>query len=82
MSPSLSDLVNNLSEVNNKDCKKCMKRENIKSKCDLIEFKNNRLTYKCKECGRRCSKSINGLIKEFSSMYQFCGRDLYNFVLL
>ena len=43
MSTSLSDLVNNLSEINNKDCKTCMEKKNIKSKFDFIEFKNNRL---------------------------------------
>ena len=56
MSTSLLDLVNNLSEINNKYCKTCMERKNIKSRCDFIEFKNNRLNYKCKECGERCSK--------------------------
>ena len=70
----------NLSEVNNKDCKKCMKRKTIKLKCDFVEFKNNRLTYKCKECGRRCY--VNELIKKFSSIYQFGGGNLNNFVLL
>ena len=69
MSASLLDLVNNLSEINKKDCKTCMKKKNIKSKCDFIEFKNNRLNYKCKKCGKRCYKSINELIKTFPSVY-------------
>ena len=43
MSVSLSDVVDNLSEINNKDCKTCMERKNIKSKYDFIEFKNDRL---------------------------------------
>ena len=81
MSTSLADLVNNFSEINNNDCKSCMEKK-IKSKCDFIEFKNNRLNYKCKECGKRCTKSINGLIKKFSSVYQFCEGDLNNFVFL
>ena len=59
MSNSLSNLVNNLLETNNKDCKTCIERKNIKSKCDFIKFKNNRLNYKCKEYGKRCYKSIN-----------------------
>ena len=29
----LLDLVDNLSEINNKDCKTCMERKNIKSEC-------------------------------------------------
>ena len=49
MSSKLSDLVDNLSEINNKDCKTCMERKNIKSECEFIGFKNNRLNYKCKE---------------------------------
>ena len=43
MSTSLSDLVDNLSEINKKECKACMERKNIKSECDFIGFKNNRL---------------------------------------
>ena len=33
MPSKLSDLVDNLSEINNKDFKICMKRKNIKSEC-------------------------------------------------
>ena len=47
MSTSLSNLVDNLSEINNKYCKSCMEKKILKSKCDFIEFKNNRLNYKC-----------------------------------
>ena len=43
MLTSLSDLADNLSEINKKECKACMERKNIKSECDFIEFKNNRL---------------------------------------
>ena len=50
MQSKLSDLVDNLSEINNKDCKTCMERKNIKSECDFIGFKNSRLNYRCKEC--------------------------------
>ena len=42
-SSKLSDLVDNLSEINNKDCKTCMERKNIKLEYDFIGFKNNRL---------------------------------------
>ena len=82
MSASLSSLVDNLSEINKKECKTCMERNNIKSECKFIEFKNNRLNYKRKECGKRCFKSINGLIKKFPIVYQFCKDDLNKFVLL
>ena len=59
-----------------------MERRNIKSECDFIKFKNKRLNYKCKECRKRCFKSINRLIEKFPSMYQFCNGDLNKFVLL
>ena len=50
MRSRLSDLVDNLSETNNKDFKTCMERKNIKSECEFMEFRNNRLNYRCKEC--------------------------------
>ena len=40
--------TDNLSEINNKDCKKCMERKKIRSECEFIGLKNNRLNYKCK----------------------------------
>ena len=52
MSISLSNLVDNLSEINKKECKACMERKIIKSECNFIGFKNNRLNYRCKECGK------------------------------
>ena len=36
MQTKLSDLVDNLSEINNKDCKRCIERKNIKSECEFI----------------------------------------------
>ena len=59
-----------------------MERKNIKSECDFIGFKNNRLNYRCKECKGTSTKSINGLIERFPSIYQFCNGDLNKFVLL
>ena len=82
MPSKLSDLVDNLSEINNKACKTCMERQNIKSECEFIGFKNNRLNYRCKESKGTYTKSINGLIKKFPRMYQFCDGDLNKFVLL
>ena len=45
-------------------------------------FRNNRLNYKCKECGKRCSKLINEAIRSFLITYQFCNDDLNKSVLL
>ena len=82
MRSKLSDLVDNLSEINNKDCKTCIERKNIKSECEFIGFKNNRLNYRCKECKGISTKSINELIEKFPTTYQFCNGDFNKFVLL
>ena len=55
----LSNLVDNLSEINNKDCKTCMEKKNIKLECDFIGFKNNRLNYRCKGCKNTSTKPLN-----------------------
>ena len=67
----LSDLVDNLSEIKNKGCKKCMERKNIKSECEFIGSKNNRLNYRCKECRGKSTKPISGLIKSFRAYINF-----------
>ena len=59
-----------------------MERKNIKSECEFIGFKNNRLNYQCKECNRLSTNSINKLIEKFPSVYQFCTGDLNKFVSL
>ena len=82
MSIKLSDLVHNLSEINNKDCKNYMERKNIRSECEFVGLKNNRPNYRYKECNETSAKSVNDLIENFPRMYQFCYRDVCNFVLL
>ena len=82
MPSKLSDLVDNLSEINSKDCKTCMERKTIKLEYEFIGFKNNRLNYRCKECNGTSTTSINELIKKFPRMYKFCNGDLNKFVLL
>ena len=78
----LSSLADNLLEINKKECKTCMEKNNIKSECKFIEFKNNRLNYKCKECNDKSCKSVNELIEKFPNTYKFCNRDLNKFALL
>ena len=82
MPSKLSNFVDNLSEINNKDCKTCIERKNIKSECEFIGLKNNRLNYRCKERKGTSTKSINDLIEKFPRMYQFCNGDLNKLVLL
>ena len=77
-----SDLVDNLYEINNKDCKTCIERKNIKSECKFIGLKNNRLNYRCKECNGTSTESINELTETFPNTYQFCNGDLNKFVFL
>ena len=50
ISTSLSNLVDKLSGVYDKKCKKCMESKKIRLNCKFIGFKNGRLNYKCKEC--------------------------------
>ena len=82
MQSKLSDLADNLSEINNKDCKKCMERKKIRSECEFIGLKDNRLKYKCKECNDTSAKSVDDLIKKFPRTYKFCNGNLNKFVLL
>ena len=67
MRSKLSDLVDNLSEINNKNCKTCMERKNIKSECEFIGLKNNRLNYRCKECSgtSNCNCGLNKFVFVF-----------------
>ena len=82
MASKLSDLVDNLSEIYKKEYRACTESKKIKSECDFIGFKNNKLNYKCKECGKKCFMSINESIKKFLIMYQFCDGDVNKFVFL
>ena len=79
MPSKLSNLVDNLSEINYKDSKTCIERKDIKSECEFIGLKNNRLNYRC---NGTFNKSINDLIQKFPNTYQFYNGDLNKFVLL
>ena len=79
MSSSLSKLVDNLSEGihNNKcaDCESCL--DYVRS------IKNEKLIFKCFNCKQYYTKKFNkDLIKRFASTYEFCNKDLNNFILL
>ena len=76
MPGKLSDLVDNLSKIHDKECKKCMERKKIRAKCRFIGFRNDRLHYRCKECNKICTKAPKEAIKHFSILYQFCKGDL------
>ena len=84
MPTSLSELVDILSGkiLNSIVCKKCMEREKTNSYYEFDGLKDNRLIYRCRECREIRYDSINGLIKKFPSIYQFCNGDLSKFILL
>ena len=82
MQSRLSDLIDNLPGINNKESKSSMERKKIKSECDFSGFKNNRFNYRWKECKIKYSKLINEGIKNFLITYQFYKDDLNKFVLL
>ena len=54
MPSKLSDFIDNLSGTNNNKKKNANHtwKEIVQSECVLIRFRNNRLNYKCKECGK------------------------------
>ena len=81
MQIKLSDPVDALSEINKKESPECKKRK-IKSECEFVGFKNDRLHYRCRKCKKRCTKSKDRLIKKFPSIYKFCDSDFSKFALL
>ena len=79
MPPSLSKLVDNLSEEihNNKcaDWESCLHY--------VRSTKNEKLIFKCFNCEQYYKKKFNkDLIKRFASTYEFCNKDLNKFILL
>ena len=54
----------------------------IRSEFEFIEFKDNRLNYKCKERNDTSAKSVGDLIKKFSIAYKLCNGNLNKFVLM
>ena len=82
MNRSLSDLVDNLSEINKQECIICKERKNKSIDCKHIGYASSRVIYKCDECKNRSCKPIAPLIETFPSTYQFCNGDNNKFVLL
>ena len=82
MSASLSNLTNNLSEINKNECKSCKERKNISTNRAFIKLKNNVLIYRCKKCNNKSYKSIDALKIKFPNTYQFCNNYNNKFLLL
>ena len=73
MSASLSNLVNNLSEIYKKEYKGFEERRKIKSVCSFIGLKNNKLNYEYKECNKKkvtvISKRINQTFSKYTPVF-------------
>ena len=60
MQSSLSDLVDNASEIfKSRKCRSCKERTKINSECCFSGLKNDRLIYKCRECKKTPEKINN-----------------------
>ena len=76
MPASFSTHVNNLPGIfNSIECKNCMEREKINSECRFFKLENHELNYKWWEGNEKCQRPIEGLIRKFPSIYQFCNGD-------
>ena len=82
MNMSLSNLVDNLSQINKQECIKCKESKNEPINCKYIGYANSRLLYKCGECKNKSYKPISPLIEKFPTTYQFCNGDNNTFALL
>ena len=72
MSTSLSELVDNMSGIfNSIECKSCIEKTKINSKCCFVGLNNNRLIYRYKKCKEEWKRPINELIENFPGIYQF-----------
>ena len=67
MSTSLSNLVDNVSEI----YRKKFKDKNCKSRCNFIGLKNIKLKYKCKKKMVKNSKRINQNVSKCVSILQW-----------
>ena len=83
MDSSLSDLVDNTSEIfKSEECISCKERKNNNSECSFAGVKSDKLIYKCKECKKECKRPNAELNEKFPGIYQFCNGDINKFVLL
>ena len=59
-----------------------MERKKIRSECEFIGLKNNRLKYKSKKCNDISAKSVDDLKEKFQRTYEFCDGNLNKFLFL
>ena len=68
--------------LNSIECKSCIEKIKINSECCFVGLKNNRLIYRCRECKEEWKIPIEGLIKTFPSICQYCNLNNFFFFLL
>ena len=76
MSSTLSSLVDNLADINSEKCD---------NNCEYIGFRDNHLLLKCIDCNawfKRDSKELIKRFAKFANTYEFCNKDINNFILL
>ena len=78
MSTLLSNLVNSLSDgmhdIKCKNCNSCL---------DYMKFDDNKLISRCFECKTNYNNDFNNeLLNRFSSLHDFCNKDINKFMLL
>ena len=73
MSSSLSSLVDNLADINCKECD---------NKREYIGFRDNNLLLKCFDCNVCFQRDSKELIKKFADTCEFCNKDINKSVLL
>ena len=76
MSSSLSSLADSLS--GGIHCCKCI---NCKSYLDYMISKDDELIFRRFECKNNYNKDL-GLIKRFPNLYEFCNKDINEFILI
>ena len=82
MATSLSNLADNLSEINKKELKSSKERDKISINCAFIKLENNRPSYKCRKCNDISYKSVDPLKETFLNTYRFCNKVINKSILL
>ena len=57
-------------------------KNKVRSECEFIGLRDNRLKYKRKKCNDISAKSVDDLEEKFPRTYKFCNGNLNKFALL
>ena len=59
-----------------------MERKKVRSECEFMDLKNNRLKYKYKKCHDISAKLVDDFKENISRTYKFCDGNVNKLVLL